>query len=367
MGFRNKISVVVYLALITGLGCSADGVRVVEPPGVPGAEVPGEAGAIFAPRVETKAFGWTGIEGELWDDEGHLAFVAWSSDGLAGLDIVGERLELRVRIDGDDATMSIGDVVLSGRGALTQEQRAALDGLANARAAQWLWALPIELACMRMELDPAVWAALVFGWQMLIKHSVDWLDPRETVSGGSCDPFATPSPLEDGPIRISPEDPVPWVQGYLLLDVEGAMDAASAGATWSAACEHYCVGACGSNCDPDACWQTTIYQCLTDTTGAPTGRSQRTLLSTCGSHQGCRVHDGCYDQCNDAYGCSGLYTFFCKRSCDADCLAEYCFDGVATCECTAWVFGWGPFDTYLDYEAPIGAPQFDAGCQPSEL
>ena len=101
-----------------------------------------------------------------------------------------------------------------------------------------------------------------------------------------------------------------------------------------------CRGACGGGC-PQSCEITVRYEC--------TGESQlrRVEAYTCGTHQGCREHDDCLDNClQDNSGSSD-----CQARCDAEAMQRYGFE-----KATPWLMGKGPYDGEITFEYTRQAP-----------
>ena len=103
-----------------------------------------------------------------------------------------------------------------------------------------------------------------------------------------------------------------------------------------------CRGVCGADCARNCKPEPDRYGCATN----PDGRSHSICLhrgvQTCGSHDGCRHHDACYDWCAD-HG-SGSVADSCHRWCDLGCLCDY---GVQ--QCATWALGYGPFDSTMTF------------------
>lgn len=101
-----------------------------------------------------------------------------------------------------------------------------------------------------------------------------------------------------------------------------------------------CRGACGGGC-PKSCAIEVSFEC--------TGSSQllRVEAYTCGTHQGCREHDACLDDClqdnPDAREC--------QPQCDARVMQVYGFESS-----TSWLLGKGPYDGETTFEYTRHAP-----------
>ncbi len=104
-----------------------------------------------------------------------------------------------------------------------------------------------------------------------------------------------------------------------------------------------CRGACGPGCDTKHdCVPFTGMSCLDDSDGTHT--SCQYTGFTCGSAQGCREHDNCYDACGTG---GDVANFICKRKCDGICIAHY---GLG--QCLRWKKGLGPYDSEISYSSP---------------
>ena len=95
-----------------------------------------------------------------------------------------------------------------------------------------------------------------------------------------------------------------------------------------------CRGACGGSC-PKSCERVVYYEC--------SGASQlrRVEAFTCGTHQGCREHDACLDNCLQSNPDSGD----CQSQCDATAMEVYGFESSAS-----WALGKGPYDGNTIFE-----------------
>lgn len=111
-----------------------------------------------------------------------------------------------------------------------------------------------------------------------------------------------------------------------------------------------CRGACGADCDPDACTvQNPFTVCVAS------GGQHRICTYTgslrCGSHPGCVDHDSCYDNCA-ANGETNLCYLggLCHCACDALCIAEW-----GATNCSLWALGLGPKPNTLFFSNPPNA------------
>ena len=122
-----------------------------------------------------------------------------------------------------------------------------------------------------------------------------------------------------------------------------------------------CRGACGADCDPDAC--RTIAP-LTLCVPAVTGNCHRTciyVVTECGSHPACVSHDACYDDCaasgeRDLCHQGGV----CHCACDVACILNY-----DTSRCVQWATGDGPQPNRIRYtDPPISSAAITGTCGP---
>ncbi|MCB9597100.1 MAG: hypothetical protein H6719_30530 [Sandaracinaceae bacterium] len=98
-----------------------------------------------------------------------------------------------------------------------------------------------------------------------------------------------------------------------------------------------CRGACGSGC-PDTCTPGTPTTVCVEDAGTCRHQSCTFETLTCITHDGCRVHDDCYDACVASGG-----GFWCHRQCDLGCVGRY---GLS---CGGWATGRGPSDGEMTY------------------
>jgi peptidoglycan hydrolase-like protein with peptidoglycan-binding domain len=89
-----------------------------------------------------------------------------------------------------------------------------------------------------------------------------------------------------------------------------------------------CRGACGGGC-PKSCSIEVAYECTGST------QLRRVEAFTCGTHQGCREHDACLDNCMQNNPGSAE----CQPQCDATVMEVYGFESA-----TSWLMGKGPYD-----------------------
>ena len=91
-----------------------------------------------------------------------------------------------------------------------------------------------------------------------------------------------------------------------------------------------CRGACGPGCaSVQSCERGARYECL------DAGRLLRIETYSCGTHQGCRIHDDCLDRCHQA----NEQGVDCEASCHLEAMAEYGPENAMS-----WLQGGGPYD-----------------------
>jgi hypothetical protein len=110
----------------------------------------------------------------------------------------------------------------------------------------------------------------------------------------------------------------------------------------SLASDSKCRGACGADC-PDTCISkpnTTI--CVSDPDGKCHYLCTYPGIIECGTNEGCRVHDECYDE-----SVLDARPWVYRRGCDEACIAVY-----GAGNCSNWMDGLGPFDRNLTFSDP---------------
>lgn len=118
-----------------------------------------------------------------------------------------------------------------------------------------------------------------------------------------------------------------------------------------------CRGACGEDCDSDACVTVvaTIERCVQSVDGTQHRQCNYPNSLACGSHPGCVTHDNCYDF---SYSQPDPEEY--RRSCDAQCVADW--DPVT---CFQWWGGGGPQpDTIVFVDPPVIGPILPGPCLP---
>jgi len=105
-----------------------------------------------------------------------------------------------------------------------------------------------------------------------------------------------------------------------------------------------CRGACGSDCPGTCTQQPEQTMCVSDGQGCFYECTYSILQ--CGTNAGCRTHDNCYDTCSE-HGESSMCPFgFCHCQCDIGCFTG---NGLSGLFCPLWMFGYGPYDSYITY------------------
>lgn len=109
-----------------------------------------------------------------------------------------------------------------------------------------------------------------------------------------------------------------------------------------------CRGACGPDCPPTCTPQPDVHLCVPDSSGSCHHVCTYTNVIECGSHQGCRDHDDCYDRCAAAGERDLCYAGgTCHCGCDMACIRAHGFGN-----CNRWRTGGGPFDRMLNFSDP---------------
>ena len=125
---------------------------------------------------------------------------------------------------------------LDGSGPLTVEEMDAAEHFASRIKADHLALIPLDLSCQAGadQLDPAIGAALLLPWQVLLKYQPqgEIPTPPQAAAESQCqhllrpldaiDPNKAPSPAV---VALTIEHPVPMATGYFPLDLDGIADA----------------------------------------------------------------------------------------------------------------------------------------------
>lgn len=257
-----------------------------------------------------------------------------------------------------EAHLYYHDVVLDGRGELTDEEASALEALAASPLAPALSRVPLDLGCAATPREPAALQSLLFPWQLLLKYRsmTPAADARAAAQESDCLYFpalAAESPEEpEDPRRpadqllLSRANPIPAIFGHAQLDAEGwaqpdaSDDTSGLGSIVSCGFgpgNAGCRGACGGDCTSNNCVKTVypITKC---------GKTVMVTRYTCGIHQGCIEHDRCYDACNDALGPDSTLAMLCRRECDLDANINH-----GVCNAYNWSRGYGPHSHEVDF------------------
>ena len=307
---------------------------------------------------------------------GSLKTVIFSATPQGGgaearIQIEGTSQEVRVKIYSEErGEITWNGVTIDGYGILTPQETEALNDLSLNELGTALACISLEMGCKSNGASSSALAALLMPWQMLLKYTTS--DPegsvRRMAEQSTCNYFNfSDSNNLPTSILLSDEVQIPVVFGYFPFNAEGAAEVAAevaAGNSGSSTrpqiqmvtTNEYgpkgamCRGACGPDCIRTNCNCTEEWRCEKDTTtGENTGyRELWHIFYNCGTHQGCRLHDDCYDQCDRDF--SGWRAFVCKHCsnpdrcdniyfCDRDCLIDYGYSN-----CLSWMLGYGPFD-----------------------
>lgn len=275
----------------------------------------------------------------------------------------------------DTGVITINGVTLDGNGSLTPAEDVAVKSLQGGKLAEAIALIPLEIGCHDAAIDPLQLAALLMPWQLLLKYTTPTrVDAVAALAARStCTYLPEPTSLDaqtKGPVkasqlRLSRQNPVPTVFGYLPFDKEGAVEATIVGFSSFALsgdtlgpCNALCRGACGADCEPWNCVGKPEWRCIQEQNMAAakvnTGFKQQWIVQHCGTANGCRSHDDCYDICHSAEGCGTWNAAYCRRGCDQEAQWDHPIDG------PQWVMGLGPFDGYLDF------PYIDSNTEPVE-
>ncbi|RCV65978.1 Rhodanese-related sulfurtransferase [Methanophagales archaeon] len=117
--------------------------------------------------------------------------------------------------------------------------------------------------------------------------------------------------------------------------------------------DNACFGACGGGCPGTCDPLSNIFTCGTKTPGGIHFVCKYTGVIKCGTHQGCRDHDKCYQRCRDkGIDCPTFPRPKCCKDCDDKCTDQYGY-----WKCFNWMRGKGTFDGYITYaNEPILIP-----------
>lgn len=128
---------------------------------------------------------------------------------------------------------------LDGFGPATPDEVEVMAHYADRLKADELALIPLDLACLpgTDDLDPAVGAALLFPWQVLLKYQPagEIPTPREAAASSQCQYLFSPLDAVDmgrvpspSVVALSTEQPVPATVGYFPFDRLGIPDTLAA-------------------------------------------------------------------------------------------------------------------------------------------
>ena len=320
--------------------------------------------------------------------------------------------------DLDHAELVWNGVAISGKGTLSGVQEAALRELTEGPYRSVLVRVPLELGCAFGDIDPAVYAALVFPWQLMLKYVIDDREAhmQMALDDASCaylptlEQLATNHPKPAFPL-VSWTLPFPYAFGFLPFDAEGALEATPATASddrglpktgpelatspddaeqdpiriaravepgqavRQSACPSYtelrvgqygptgsslCRHACGVDC-PETCCQEDEWTCVVGSNGRYTGQATLVRTHVCGVHQGCIDHDDCYDECvskySDCRNVLGEPSWACYHWDNFWCHRQCDLQGVVDHgfeKTLDWMRGRGEFSHYVAYRYDLG-------------
>lgn len=289
--------------------------------------------------------------------DGAILLFSASPDGATGavarFQLAGATETVTVKLTSATAAeMNVGGLVITGNGTPTATAQTQLAALAASPLARMMALAVLELGCRSESIEPVELAALVFPWQVLLKYTAAnrGTEVQALAAQSACGYFRTPQSSGAAPVPsllgLSFDDPVPNVFGYFPLDQLGALEVASSAkiklsGSPTGPCGALCRGACGPDCTLNNCKLSSTSQCVLSG-GRNTGDWQVGLIYTCGTHQGCREHDDCYDICNEAR-CNSWAAACCRRACDIEATRFY------PTEATYWARGYGTFDGKLQF------------------
>jgi len=116
-----------------------------------------------------------------------------------------------------------------------------------------------------------------------------------------------------------------------------------------------CRGACGADCD--TCRHENPHRECEETGDGSHFWWVYPNYEICGTHDGCRQHDACYDWCADKYnekGKLGVILGPCHRLCDLECICNYHLP-----QCVGWIRGGKPHDGQMIFS---DEPRKEPGC-----
>jgi hypothetical protein len=338
---------------------------------------------------------------------GDLVLFDVSSDGVATFRVDGapeSETLTAVLNDAESASMTWNGQNWDGNGPLTDAEQAALESLMESDLWHGLEAIPFKAGCRGENAPtPKQVAALLVPLQMGIKYQIaDRAAEMGNLKFYALCELETRGEWKRIPsvVQMGAAAPVPVVVGYFPFDEQGAVEETTSRTTGSeiacleqypslisdplaaprawaklpadevdirfdetGPCDAKCRGACGADCHPDNCEETTHIICERDGMGKYTGWEIRVISYTCGLHEGCIEHDLCYDACNALLGCGTWTAAACRHAhirsprtdssvpalCDEGAIAKFGLGNT-----TQWVQGLGPqpIERIFDYTDP---------------
>lgn len=235
------------LLLLAGVGCGDQG-SSVEPPAA-GARSTSVTAATGSPTALALSQPPQGLEAAI-NFENHsvagrfnrLRFEARlvgqgqavaTFERVAGMTLVST-------VDGPrQATLQWRGTTVDGFGPLSDDESQSIAHFADRLKVDELARIPLDLACLpgTAELDPAVGAALLLPWQVLLKYQPEGEipTPREAAASSQCQYLFSPLDAVDmgrvpspSVVALSTEQPVPAAVGYFPFDREGIPDTPAA-------------------------------------------------------------------------------------------------------------------------------------------
>lgn len=294
------------------------------------------------------------VTGQVMDASYKVA--AYQGGELARARIWNDELEVHVHVlSRERAELYVDGVVIDGFGELDDDERAALDALAESSLATSLAMVPLDHECDAAgAVEPIELQALLFPWQVLLKYTS--ADPaataREAATSSTCAYFPPLVGEQQDPrphasqLLLSRSSQFPRVLGFFPLDEEGELApprppiGAIAGNLTTCGFgpgNSGCRGACGADCTSNNCvmQRYNVTKC---------GKTVPVTRYTCGVHQGCIEHDACFDLCNRRHGAGSLAASGCMRVCDGLAMYDY-----SVCDAYNWSRGYGQKTHEIDF------------------
>jgi hypothetical protein len=118
-----------------------------------------------------------------------------------------------------------------------------------------------------------------------------------------------------------------------------------------------CRGACGRDCPPTCKPAPDVTLCVSDFLGVCHYSCVYENVLDCPTHEGCRVHDACYDVCEEAGEPFGFPRGPCHAACDQDCFNTY-----GQLACFEWQGGQGGDDWLRFSDPPVRSDPIPGPC-----